>query len=145
MEMRRHMKRVVLLFFSEHLGAEDFEGGSFFPGIVGKASLAADMHEKRVAIPSPLPRHLRKQEAMVIAFFNCQAMLANYDLVHRLNAAQRRHHGDFNRDVLKLLSTHLWKSRIVKRCIFRIINYCLVNRLDAFDVTDTAAQLAVLF
>ena len=90
----------ILLFFSEDLGAEDFEGGSFFPGIVRKAGLAADVYQKRISIPSPLSWHLRKQEAMVIAFFNCKAMLANYDLVHRLDAAQRAHHGDLNRDVL---------------------------------------------
>ncbi|MGA2905742.1 MAG: fused MFS/spermidine synthase [Candidatus Korobacteraceae bacterium] len=95
-------------------------------------------------VPAFFRRHLRKQEAFVVAILHQQAVLPNLDLPDIGYTPQRREHRNFVFKQAQLRCGN-WPEAGIAQCREGCrVAHCHIERLASRGVTDAAAQLSLL-
>ena len=129
---------------AEHFGLEPPHARAFLPRIRGKTGLPAGRGHERLAIPVPLHRDLRQQQAAMPALLDDEPVPADFDLVGGRDQFERSKDGDFDVDLGELLERHGGEPGIGAARRDRASRDHAPERLVGFDVPDAAAELATM-
>ena len=102
---------------AEDVGREAVDLRAALPAVRRQAGLRAGVRKELLAIPSPLGRDLRQEQAAAAALFDDEAVAADLDRggIARIDLLERPEHRDFDVEIVELGRADRIEARILAR------------------------------
>ena len=131
----------ALVFLSEYLCGEGFDGRAILPGVERESGFAAGLLEESDAIPMALDGNLRQKQAAASSHADEQAMASDLDRFG-VDGARRRKNAEFDFEIAGFVEVYGMEASVFKGGGTRGFGDGAIHRVGGEDIADASAELA---